>query len=153
VQKNTSVRLLAILLVSLVLLATLIGVLAGFAYSGTSFRSPGQQRITMDHVFNGTFWARRPDLNWVAEGNAHYIVGNDNLINIVTTAGDGVFSLSEDGYIKLVDLKSNVTTNLISIENVKDVRFQNFCHVTWNVSSIFPIGKRKCIIFFGMETF
>jgi dipeptidyl aminopeptidase len=37
------------------------------------------------------------------------------------TAGDGVFSLLEGSHIKLVDLKSNNTTNLISILDVKDV--------------------------------
>lgn len=61
-------RLLAIILISLVSLAAVIGVVAGFTYSGSSYRTPGQQRITMDHIFNGTFWASQPDLNWVAEG-------------------------------------------------------------------------------------
>lgn len=37
-------------------------------------------------------------------------------------AGDGVFSSLEGGHIKLVDLKSNKTTNLISVLDVKDVR-------------------------------
>lgn len=67
-QNRASVRALAIILVSLVSLAGVIGVIAGFAYSGTSYRTPGQQRITMDHIFNGTFYSSQPDLNWVAEG-------------------------------------------------------------------------------------
>jgi len=36
-------------------------------------------------------------------------------------AGDGVFSVSDGVFISLVDLKSNTTTNLISISDVKDV--------------------------------
>jgi hypothetical protein len=36
-------------------------------------------------------------------------------------AGDGVFSISQDGYIKLVDLKTNTTTNLVAAKDVKDV--------------------------------
>ncbi|KAF9482998.1 hypothetical protein BDN70DRAFT_874224 [Pholiota conissans] len=115
-KNNTPVRLLAILLVALVLLATLIGIIAGFAYSGTSYRTPGQQRITMDHIFNGTFWASQPDLNWVAE------------------AGDGVFSLQEQGYIKLVDLKSGVTRNLISTADVKDENGNGLQFSDWKLS-------------------
>ena len=36
-------------------------------------------------------------------------------------AGDGVFSLEKDGFIKLVDLNSNTTTNLVQISNLVDV--------------------------------
>ncbi|KAF8957141.1 dipeptidyl peptidase IV N-terminal region-domain-containing protein [Flammula alnicola] len=70
----------------------------------------------MDHIFNGTFWARQPDLNWVAE------------------AGDGVFSLSEGGYIKLVDLKSNSTRNLIANEDVKDEHGNPLSLSGWKLS-------------------
>ncbi|KAJ6624869.1 dipeptidyl peptidase IV N-terminal region-domain-containing protein [Mycena sp. CBHHK59/15] len=64
----------------------------------------------MDHVFNGTFTADRRSLSWVPE------------------AGDGVFSIWEDGYIKLVDLKTNTTTNLVYTFDVKD---PNGFPVTW----------------------
>jgi hypothetical protein len=37
-------------------------------------------------------------------------------------AGDGVFSLEKDGFIKLVNLNSNTTTNLVQISNLVDVR-------------------------------
>jgi len=36
-------------------------------------------------------------------------------------AGDGVFSLEQDGFIKLVNLNSNSTTNLVQISNLVDV--------------------------------
>ena len=36
-------------------------------------------------------------------------------------AGDGVFSLQQDGFIKLVNLNSNATTNLVQISNLVDV--------------------------------
>jgi hypothetical protein len=36
-------------------------------------------------------------------------------------AGDGVFSLEKDGFIKLVNLNSNTTTNLVQISNLVDV--------------------------------
>jgi len=36
-------------------------------------------------------------------------------------AGDGVFSLEQDGFIKLVNLNSNTTTNLVQISNLVDV--------------------------------
>lgn len=37
------------------------------------------------------------------------------------SAGDGVFSLSEGGYIKLVDLKSNTTQDLLAYSDIQDV--------------------------------
>jgi hypothetical protein len=36
-------------------------------------------------------------------------------------AGDGVFSVDHDGFIKLVNLKSNTTTNLVQISDLMDV--------------------------------
>ena len=36
-------------------------------------------------------------------------------------AGDGVFSLMENNYIKLVDLKTSKTTNVVSLYDVTDV--------------------------------
>jgi hypothetical protein len=38
-----------------------------------------------------------------------------------TQAGDGVFSVPQDGFIKLVNLKSNTTTNLVRISDLVDV--------------------------------
>ena len=60
--------MLAIVLISLVALSAIIGIVAGFTYSGAPYHTPGQKKITMDHVFNGTFYPNRPALNWVAEG-------------------------------------------------------------------------------------
>jgi hypothetical protein len=36
-------------------------------------------------------------------------------------AGDGVFSIFHNGRIQLVDLKSNTTTDLVSVMDIKDV--------------------------------
>jgi hypothetical protein len=38
-----------------------------------------------------------------------------------TLAGDGVFSIEEDGALKLVDLKTNKTTVLVKKSDVQDV--------------------------------
>ncbi|KAL1706994.1 dipeptidyl peptidase IV N-terminal region-domain-containing protein [Schizophyllum commune] len=97
-------RYLVIALASLVGLSAIIGIFASLSYSakGSVYRAPGVKKITMDHVFNGTFSAETRDLHWVKE------------------AGDGVFSVQEDGYIKLVDLKNNKTmTNLVNMLDVK----------------------------------
>ena len=67
-QKSSSTRILAIVLISLVSLAALIGIIAGFTYSGTSYHTPGMRRITMDDIFNGTFHAAKAQVNWVPEG-------------------------------------------------------------------------------------
>lgn len=39
-------------------------------------------------------------------------------------AGDGVFATSQNGEIALVDLKSNKTTTLVKMDDVKDVRLR-----------------------------
>jgi len=60
--------MLAIVLITLVALSGIIGIVAGFTYSGAPYHAQGQKKISMDHIFNGTFYANRPLLNWVAEG-------------------------------------------------------------------------------------
>ncbi|KAI0065509.1 hypothetical protein BV25DRAFT_1798631 [Artomyces pyxidatus] len=70
----------------------------------------------MDHVFNGTFSYDRQSLSWVPE------------------AGDGVFSVYQDGYIKLVDLKTNTTTNLVFMASVKDERGRRLTWSSWKLS-------------------
>ena len=39
----------------------------------------------------------------------------------IPVAGDGVFSMEENEWIVLTDLKTNTTRSLISMEDVKDV--------------------------------
>lgn len=76
----------------------------------------------MDHIFNGTFGATRRSLSWVPEG-AYRLQFEDMLqADELSTAGDGVFSTSEGGIIKLVDLKTNTTTDLLDTKDVRDVR-------------------------------
>ena len=47
--------------------------------------------------------------------------GADGKLLFSHKAGDGVFSLEKDGFIKLVNLNSNTTTNLVQISNLVDV--------------------------------
>ncbi|KAJ7746743.1 dipeptidyl aminopeptidase [Mycena maculata] len=100
-RSPTSLRILVISLAFLVALAAIIGIIAAHSYVGNTYHAPGVRRITMDHVFNGTFNADRRSLSWVPE------------------AGDGVFSIFEGGYIKLVDLETNTTTELVYTFDVK----------------------------------
>lgn len=50
-------------------MAIIIGFFAAQTYNGTSFaRVRGSRPLTMDHVFNGTFFAARQEIRWVPEG-------------------------------------------------------------------------------------
>lgn len=95
--------------------------LAAMSYTGTAYHVPGAKHITMDHVFNGTFNAQKQSLNWVPEGlsNQRYLSPTQLLMS--NSAGDGVFSIAQDGYIKLVDLKTNTTKDLVALKDIKDV--------------------------------
>lgn len=66
-KKPSSLRALVISLAALVCLAGLIGIIAASAYSGAVMRH-GSQKITMDHVFNGTFYAESHHLQWAPQG-------------------------------------------------------------------------------------
>ncbi|KAJ7074230.1 dipeptidyl aminopeptidase [Mycena amicta] len=112
----TSLRLLVIALASLVALSGIIGIIAAHSYVGTTYRAPGIGKITMDHVFNGTFSPDRRGLDWVPE------------------AGDGVFSIFEDGYIRLVDLKTNTTKDLVYTFDVKSPNGLPLSWASWKLS-------------------
>ncbi|EPQ56197.1 hypothetical protein GLOTRDRAFT_59312 [Gloeophyllum trabeum ATCC 11539] len=71
----------------------------------------------MDHIFNGTFSVDRQGVRWIPE------------------AGDGVFSIFEGGYIKLVDLKTNRTENLVARSDVKDEHGRQLGWSEWRVSA------------------
>ena len=36
-----------------------------------TFKGQGLQKITREHLANGTFWADSVQLNWLAEGESH----------------------------------------------------------------------------------
>ncbi|KAH9945746.1 dipeptidyl aminopeptidase [Amylocystis lapponica] len=116
-KRYSSLRFLIISLASLVSLAVVIGIFAARSYTGTPFRIHGTQHITMDHVFNGTFSASSQSVNWVPE------------------AGDGVYAISKDGYISLVDLKSNTTKNLLTLADIKDEHGRQLYWSDWKLSS------------------
>lgn len=91
----------------------------------------------MDHIFNGTFSVDRNTVEWVAEGlyssERHDVDANTE--RGAHAAGDGVFSLKQDGYIKLVDLKTNTTKNLVSVSNVKDEYGNGISFTDWSLSA------------------
>ncbi|KAJ7230529.1 dipeptidyl aminopeptidase [Mycena pura] len=115
-RRPTSLRLLVIALASLVALSGIIGIIAAHSYVGTTYRAPGVRKITMNHIFNGTFIPEKRSLDWVPE------------------AGDGVFSTVEDGFVKLVDLKTNTTTNLVYMSDVKNQNGLSFYWASWKLS-------------------
>ncbi|PCH36456.1 dipeptidyl aminopeptidase [Wolfiporia cocos MD-104 SS10] len=115
-KRPTSLRFLIVALVALVSMAGVIGILAARSYTGTPYRVHGTKHITMDHVFNGTFYARRESVMWVPE------------------AGDGVFATPKDGYITLVDLKNNSTRNLVAFADLKDEHGRRLIQSSWKLS-------------------
>ncbi|KAF8643012.1 hypothetical protein AX16_009257 [Volvariella volvacea WC 439] len=115
-QRSTPLRIFLIFIASLVAFAAFIGIIAASTYTGGVRRVHGSRHILMDHIFNGTFAAERKSLHWVPE------------------AGDGVFSIDEDGYIRLVDLKTNRTTDLVRKNDVRDTSGQPFWWFGWRLS-------------------
>jgi hypothetical protein len=67
-QEFPSVRGLLLALAVLLTLSGAIGLFAALSYKETKRAVPGNERITMDHIFNGTFRVARKDLSWVPEG-------------------------------------------------------------------------------------
>ncbi|KAJ2927846.1 hypothetical protein H1R20_g9258, partial [Candolleomyces eurysporus] len=115
-QNKTPLRLLAIGIACLVGIACVIGVMAAMTYRMPEYQTRGLP-ITMDHIFNGTFYPERTSLHWVPE------------------AGDGVFSVQSAGYIKLVDLKGDVTPkNLVNIGDIRDEHGNPLSFASWQVS-------------------
>ncbi|KAI6130211.1 dipeptidyl aminopeptidase [Pisolithus thermaeus] len=116
-KRPTALRALVISLASLVLLSACIGVFAATVlYNGKPFHGPGAHKFSLDHIFNGTFGASLQTVHWVPE------------------AGDGVFSMMENGRIVLVDLKTNETKPLISTADVKDENGNQLSWTEWKLS-------------------
>ena len=67
-QEFPSVRGLILALAALLTLSGVIGLFAALSYKERKRVVPGNERITMDHIFNGTFRVARTDLSWVPEG-------------------------------------------------------------------------------------
>ncbi|KAF5386417.1 hypothetical protein D9757_006636 [Collybiopsis confluens] len=101
-KRASNLRFLVTTLVILVSFSGIIGIIAAHTYVGTVYHIPGNRKITMEHIFNGTFAADSSSISWVSE------------------AGDGVFSISTEDYIKLVDLKTNTTSNLVKKADIRD---------------------------------
>ncbi len=69
-QEFPSVRGLLVALAALLTFSASIGLFAALSYKETKRALPGNKRITMDHIFNGTFHVARTGLSWVPEGMA-----------------------------------------------------------------------------------
>lgn len=127
VQDFPTVRGLLLALAALVTLSGAIGLFAALSYKETHRALLGNEHITMDHIFNGTFAVDRTSISWVPEGVQKTII----LVVVELTgypflqAGDGVYSVYEDGFIKLVNLNSNTTTNLVRLSDLQDVSLIN----------------------------
>ena len=67
-QEFPSVRGLLIALAALLTFSGAIGLFAALSYKETKRAVPGNKRITMDHIFNGTFHVAQTGLSWVPEG-------------------------------------------------------------------------------------
>ncbi|KAF8585399.1 dipeptidyl aminopeptidase [Ramaria rubella] len=115
-KRSSPARYLIISLASLLGLAVVIGVFTAVTYSGKTARTRGLKHITMDHIFNNSFSVKRQTLNWVPE------------------AGDGVFSLNENGIIKLTDMKTNQTTELLKHSDVRDANGKILAWGEWKLS-------------------
>ncbi|KAG1771459.1 dipeptidyl aminopeptidase [Suillus occidentalis] len=115
--RPASLKYLIISLASLVFLSATIGLFAATSlYNGKTYRLPGARKVSLDHIFNGTFTAIWESVDWVPE------------------AGDGVFSIFHNGQIQLVDLKSNTTTDLVSIMDIKDDEGNTIHWREWKLS-------------------
>ncbi|KAL0569963.1 Dipeptidyl peptidase 4 [Marasmius crinis-equi] len=115
-KKRSSLRFLITTILILLGFSALIGLIAARTYVGTGYRLPGTKKVTMDHIFNGTFSPQRNSVEWVPE------------------AGDGVFSINDGGIIKLVDLKMNETRNLVDTSDIKDENGNRLYFSGWKLS-------------------
>ena len=150
-QEFPSIRGLLLSLAALLTLSAVIGLFAALSYKETKRVIPGNERITLDHIFNDTFAVQRTALSWVPEGVTKVgypcDCGADRIKSQppslpFTQAGDGVFSVEHDGFIKLVNLKSNATTNLVRISDLIDVSLVNgFARVA--LDHVHIVGARK----------
>ncbi|OCF39775.1 dipeptidyl aminopeptidase [Kwoniella heveanensis CBS 569] len=117
--RQKSRKILAVLIV-IVCFAALIGGLAATGYSAPTYLlKSGNRRITMDHVFNGTFNAYTKQLDWVKE------------------ADDGTFShVNRDGNIVLATVH-NMTdeTVLVDSSKVLDLHGNKLHWQTWQLSA------------------
>ncbi|KAH9832495.1 dipeptidyl aminopeptidase [Rhodofomes roseus] len=113
----SSLRFLVIALVSLLAVAGVIGIFAAHSYTGMPYRIRGTKHITMDHIFNGTFYPTSENILWVPE------------------AGDGVFATQKNDYLTLVDLKSNSTRNLVAFADLTDEYGRPLSHSSWKLSA------------------
>jgi dipeptidyl aminopeptidase len=68
-------------------LSGVIGLFAALSYKEVKRIVLGNERITLDHVFNGTFAVSRTELSWVPEGAPPKLV---TLVIVELTAGSSL---------------------------------------------------------------
>jgi hypothetical protein len=66
-QRSSPIRYLLLSLTTLLGLGVAIALFSAFSFSDKT-RTRGLRHMSMDHVFNGTFYAELKSLNWVPEG-------------------------------------------------------------------------------------
>jgi dipeptidyl aminopeptidase B len=126
-QQWSSIRWLVFSLVGLLFFAGVIGIFAGLSYREKEHIVRGHEKLTMENIFNGTFSVERSEVNWVPEGMSPYRLLDWSpmycvlISGVWLPAGDGVFSLNQNGNISLVDLKTNTTTTLVATADITDV--------------------------------
>ncbi|KAK8844035.1 hypothetical protein IAR55_006829 [Kwoniella newhampshirensis] len=117
--RQKSRKILAVL-ITIVAFAAVIGGLAATGYSAPSYYAKsGTKRITMDHIFNGTFNAYSKQLDWVKE------------------APDGTFShVSKEGNIVLNTVQNmTLDTVLVDSSHVQDGNGNKLQWQSWALSA------------------
>ncbi|KAJ4495499.1 dipeptidyl peptidase IV N-terminal region-domain-containing protein [Lentinula lateritia] len=131
-KRASNIRFLVTTLIVLVALCGIIGIIAAQTYVGTVYRLPGNRKITMDHIFNGTFAAERSFISWVPEGTP--------IVSYCLYSWRWCISeFTQDGFIKLVDLKTNTTSKLVKKDDVKDEHGKPLQH--WAIWQLLPDMK------------
>ena len=74
-KNTTSLKWLVVGIACLVGLACIIGITAAFTYI-TPEHGARTNSLTMDHIFNGTFYPERESVNWVPEGLSAVSLGD-----------------------------------------------------------------------------
>ncbi|KAM0787347.1 hypothetical protein ACM66B_003435 [Microbotryomycetes sp. NB124-2] len=112
-------RLLCSVALVIVLAGLFVAFFLSFLFSGHhTFTGEHLNTMTIDHLANGTFWADRESVDWLAE------------------AGDGVYSYrADDGSIVLEDVKTNSTRLLVDGDKVKDPSGRKLSWIRFKVSA------------------
>ncbi|KDQ19524.1 hypothetical protein BOTBODRAFT_153437 [Botryobasidium botryosum FD-172 SS1] len=117
-KTSPALKVLVACLLGLTSAAIVFGVSAHwYSSTSTAHRGSGNKHITMDHIFNGTFSVEKTSLSWVPE------------------AGDGIYSVEQEGSIFLVDLETGTNRTLMNSEDAKDAAGNTLKWSSWSLSA------------------